>query len=191
MQNNKQRIFRLVQCLTVMTLKVMIMMMMNLMETLLRLLLIVKMKTMMMEDQGKSFLFMFVTVWSWPIQKGNRIIMLATFLWCWCFFNRWSAFSNFLVRGPLRSAFSEISQVRADQLFGPWIPDRWYKMMSWKPYIVHEPFYGRIIWWAIWYSVYDIQYIIYKTKIEKSSNPNWILKVIRWNSRGTFLFYFS
>ena len=62
MQNNKQRIFRLVQCLTVMTLKVMIMMMMNLMETLLRLLLIVKMKTMMMEDQGKSFLFMFVTV---------------------------------------------------------------------------------------------------------------------------------
>ena len=56
MQNNKQRLFRLVQCLTVMTLKVMIMMMTNLMETLLRLLLIVKMKTTMMEDQGKSFL---------------------------------------------------------------------------------------------------------------------------------------
>ena len=115
MQNNKQRFFRLVQCLTVMTPKVMIMMMTNLMETLLRLLLIVKMKTMMMEDQGKSFLrkafslyvcdFIIVTnprCWLQNHYVGDFFCYVGVF------FNRRSAFSNFLVRGRLRSAFSEI-----------------------------------------------------------------------------------
>ena len=181
MQNNKQRFFRLVQCLTVMTPKVMIMMMTNLMETLLRLLLIVKMKTMMMEDQGKSFLSL--CLWLYNRDQSQMLVTESLcwrlFLFCWCFFNRRSAFSNFLVRGRLRSAFSEIPRGPLFRSVDPWS-------------VVQDEVMKSI--YRLWAIIWSVKYIIYKTKIvgvEKSSNPNWILKVIRWNSRGTFLSYFS